>query len=255
MPLRKYYGDYDEKYFADVDQHGTIIFTSGSSGDPKTVWQPPRKSRFNSKIACIVQGITEHSVVYTCLTPTRAGGLFAQTIPALTIGATVDLDQFSPYEYVRVVNKYTHSHLTPKQAKAVMMTKGFRDLDLTGHTFLCGSEPVTWDIIEAFVERGARFICIWGMTEVGVNAIMHIFEDMDDVKGWQVRSPSNATILGNIVNCNWYIDQDECLFVDGEISVYDGWFNTKDLVVFENNSLWYKGRQDTDVDFNKPKKG
>lgn len=254
MPLRKYYDEFDEEYFWNVNEKGTLIYTSGSSGNPKPIYQPPDKIHANNAVACKVQGITKNSTVYTCLRPTRAGGLFAQTIPALAIGATVDLDRFNPYEYVRVANKYTHSHLTPKQAKGVMMTKGFKTLDLTGHTFMCGSEPVTWDIIEAFVERGARFVCIWGMTEVGVNAIMHIFENMDDVKEWQVKAPSDSTILGNIFNINWNIAED-CLWVDGDLSVYDEWFNTEDLVTHKNGALWYKGRLGTPVDFSNPKKG
>ena len=255
MPLRKYYGEFDEDYFRDANDAGIVVCTSGTSGKPKAVYQPPKKIHSNNRAACRVQGITRNSKVYTCLNPIKAGGLFAQTIPALSVGATVDLDKFNPYEYTRVVNKYTHSHLTPYQAKGVIMTKRFKRLNLTGHTFMCGSEPVTWDIIEAFIERGARVICIWGMTEVGVNAIMHIFENMNDVKEWQVKAPPNTTILGNIFNVGFSVEDNDCLMVKGDLSVYDEWFNTEDLVTMQNGALWYKGRLGVPVDFNKPRKG
>ena len=160
MPLISWYDKYDEQYFWDVAEKGTTIYTSGSSGEPKAIFQPPTKIIANSHAAIEVQGFTRKSKVYTCLSPERAGGLFAQTIPALMAYSEVTLDKFNPYEYVRQAHKYTHTHLTPKQAKGVMMTKGFKNLDLSGKTFLVGSEPVTYDIIEAFIERGARVILI-----------------------------------------------------------------------------------------------
>lgn len=254
MPLRKWYDNWNEKYFLDVVKNGITIHTSGSSGEPKEIFQPPEKILADAKNAAHVQGITKDSLVYTCLNPTRAGGLFAQTIPALLVGATVDYDKFSPYEYVRVANKYTHTHLTPKQAKAVMLTKGFQTLDLSGKIFLIGSEPVTWDIIDAFIEKGATVITIWGMTEIGVNAILHKFRSVFDVVAAKVKTPNNATILGNISYCDWKI-KDECLWVKGDICVYDDWFNTKDLVIEKNGWLFYKGRKGTPVDFNNPRKG
>lgn len=255
MPLLKWYDNYDEDYFWDVVANGVTIYTSGSSGKPKAIFNDATKIYHASNAAIEVQEITEDSYIYTCLNPTKAGGLFAQTIPGLFAGAKVDLDKFDPYEYVRVANKYTHTHLTPKQAKGVMLTKGFKKLDLTGKTFLVGSEPVTYDIIEAFIERGAKVILIWGMTEIGVNAILHVFNNMEEVQALKKITPPNSTVLGNIFNCEYRIDDNNCLWVYGNISVYDDWFNTKDQVIEKDNILFYTGRDGTPVDFNKPRKG
>lgn len=256
MPIRKTYGEYNTKYFMNVHYDGTTIKTSGTSGEPKEIFQPHYKSYANNRAAQEVQGITHESVVYTCLSPERAGGLYAQTIPAIMKGADVDLDKFSAYEYVRVADKYTHTHLTPKQAKAVMLTKGFKTLDLTGKVFLVGSEPVTYDIIEAFLDRGAIVITIWGMTEIGVNAILHRFETKEDLEKAKVITPPNATILGDIIMCETMIDSESRLWVKGNMSVHgDTWYNTKDLVCFNEGMLFYLGRDGTPVDFNNPRKG
>ena len=252
--IRQYYDEYDNGYFQNVIDNGVTIYTSGSAGDPKAIFQSPAKIQADAKFAAHIQNITKESTVYTCLNPQRAGGLFAQTIPALLVGATVDYSKFSPYEYVRVATKYTHTHLTPKQAKAVMLTKGFKTLDLTGKTFLIGSEPVTYDIIEAFINRGAKVITIWGMTEIGVNAIMEIFNSIKDVNSIKEVTPNNSTILGSIFNCNWRV-VDSCLWVCGDICVYDGWFNTNDTVIEKDGYLFYTGRSNATVDFNNPKKG
>jgi acyl-CoA synthetase (AMP-forming)/AMP-acid ligase II len=257
MSLTVWYDNWDEKYFLDVAQNGCTILTSGSSGEPKSIWQPPEKIYANTLAAIEVQELTKDSTVYTCLNPVRAGALFAQTIPALHVGAEVHLAKFNPYEYVRVADKYTHTHLTPKQAKAVMLTKGFKDLDLKNKIFLVGSEPVTFDIIEAFVERGAIVITIWGMTEIGVNAILHKFRSVFDIVAAKSLAPPNSTILGNIFYCDWKVDENNCLWVKGDMCVFDDWFNTKDQVVVDDKWgwLWYTGRDGTPVDFNNPRKG
>ena len=241
---------------SDIIVNGITIKTSGSSGVPKEIYQKPSKIIADAKNAIEVQNINEFSSIYTCLSLERAGGLFAQSIPGLLANATIDFDTFNPYKYVKVADKYTHTHLTPKQAKAVMLTKGFKTLDLTGKTFMVGSEPVTYDIIEAFIERGAKVILIWGMTEVGPNAIMHIFNNMKEVQKLKDINPPNSTPLGNIFNCEYMIDDKNNLLVKGDISVFgDNWFNTKDQVIEKDGILFYTGRDGTPVDFNKPKKG
>ena len=120
---------------------------------------------------------------------------------------------------------------------------------------MCGAEPVTYDIIESFVGQGAKFICIWGMSEIGPNAIMHIFENMDEVLAIKANTPDNSTLLGNIFNCKWKIDEENCLWVKGEICVFDDWYNTKDQVIEKDGCLFYTGRDGTPVDFNRPRKG
>lgn len=249
--------DNQRKYLLDVIDNGITIKTSGSSGEPKEVYQPPEKIKADALNAIQVQEITKDSSVYTCLSLERAGGLFAQSIPAIIAGAKLTIDTFSPYQYVRVADKYTHTHLTPKQAKAVMLTKGFKTLDLTGKVFLIGSEPVTWDIIDSFVAQGATVITIWGMTEIGVNAILHKFRSVSDVTSAKTKCPLNSTILGKISYCDWKVDENNCLWVKGDICAYEEWFNTKDKVIVDEECgwLWYTGRDNAFIDFNNPKKG
>jgi acyl-coenzyme A synthetase/AMP-(fatty) acid ligase len=255
MTICTWYDNFDENYFQNIIKNGVNIYTSGSSGTPKKIFQPPKKIHCDAQNACEVQGITQDSKIYTCLNPCKAGGLFAQTIPGLLAGAKIDLEKFNPYRYVKVAGKYTHTHLTPKQAKGVMATKGFKQLDLTNKTFLIGSEPVTFDIIDAFIDKGATVICIWGMTEIGVNAIMHRIYNKLDIEFLKKIAPKKTTILGNIFNCEYKIDKDNCLWVKGSNSVYNNWFNTKDTVIEDNGYLWYTGRYGIPVDFNKPRKG
>ena len=220
-------------------EHGVTINTSGTTGEPKSITQTPEKMKFADEIAIDSQQITKDSKIYTVCKLQHAGGLLAQTLPALRIGAEVVVEDFSAYRWVKEINKYTHSHLTPKHATAIMKTKGWRKIDLTGIWITCGSDPVPWDTISAFVEKGATVMANWGMTEVGPCAINTVFETLDKVEEYK----HELTILGDRFYCNTTIGPDGQLYIKGDISVYgDNWFATKDVVKEENNRYYYVKR-------------
>lgn len=233
---------------------GVVIKSSGSSGPPKAFYQPTGKIFAANKVAREVQCIISSSKIYTVMKLTHAGGLFGQTIPALEIGAYVFSEKFNPYQFVKKINSFTHSHITPLHAKAIMKTKGFWDLDLSEQTITCGAEPVTWDIIEAFVSRGCTFIVNWGMSEIGPIAINHTFTCMQEVERVKAICPENATVMGIDKYCNYKIEDGE-LVVKGDICIYDDWYYTQDKVIEIDNILFYTGRTNKEVDFNNPSKG
>jgi len=240
--------------FRQILSNGIVIHSSGTSGSPKSYFQSPLKIKTANEVALNRQQISKSSKVYTCCKLTHAGGLLAQTLPALEIGAEVDIEDFNAYSFVRKIKNYTHSHITPLHAKAIMMTKGFRNLDLTGVWITCGADPITWDIIESFVSKGARFLANWGMSEVGPIAINTLFDSMDKVFYYKSLCPSNATILGDIASCDFKITDRE-LWVRGNISIYEDWYATKDLVVNNQGILFYQGRTNKEIDLWNPMKG
>ena len=235
-------------------QNGITISSSGTSGTAKQFFQPPRKLKIANDIARHVQEIDRHSRIYTCCKTTHAGGLLAQTLPALEIGASVDIVDFSAYDWVRDIQNYTHTHITPLHAKAIMSTKNFYSLDLKGITVTCGADPVTWDIITTFVSQGAKFITNWGMTEIGPLAINMTFDSLDLVERYASLGPLNSTIMGDTAFCDTDIRNGE-LFVKGDICIYDDWYGTRDKVVDVAGTLFYLGRTNTNIDINSPRKG
>ena len=213
---------------------GTALPTSGTTGAPKRIFQPPHKLSAANSVARQVQDITVNSRILTVCTLTHAGGLLAQTLPAVEVGALVDIQKFNPYSWVRQITDYTHSHLTPDMARAVIKTRGFNTLNLSGITIMCGSDRVHSRIIQSFIDRGATFITNWGMTEVGPVAINQTFNPGDTVN-------TTETIMGNCVHCDVKIEDNQ-LFVRGDICVYDDWFATGDLVTYNNGVYYYLGR-------------
>jgi len=235
-------------------ENGIEIYSSGTSGTPKAFFQTAEKIEAANRVALQAQQINQHSKIYTCCKTTHAGGLLAQTLPALSIGAHVDIEQFNAYEFVRKIRNYTHTHITPLHAKAIMLTKGFKNLDLSGVWVTCGADPVTWDIIEAFVERGATFMTNWGMSEIGPIAVNTVFTNIGQVRAIKEFSPDHATLMGNVFWCDWRIKNNE-LVVKGDISIFNGWYPTKDRVVIYNDFMYYVGRTNKDVDLCVPRKG
>lgn len=240
--------------FKDIFENGVTIYSSGTSGKPSPYFQSPDKLTISSRVAAVAQGIRSSSKVYTCCKTTHAGGLLAQTLPALAVGAKVDIVNFSAYDFVRDINNYTHTHITPRHAKAIMATKGFQTLNLSGVSVTCGADPVTWDIIEAFVSKGAKFIANWGMSEVGPIAINIVFEDLDEVHYLKESAPANSTIMGRNKHCHYKVVNGE-LWVKGDICIYDGWYPTRDQVVVQNDILYYVGRTNKEIDIWNPQKG
>lgn len=215
---------------------GTALPTSGTSGTPKRIFQPPHKLAAANSVARQVQDITVNSRILTVCTLTHAGGLLAQTLPAVEVGALVDIQKFNPYSWVRQIIDYTHSHLTPDMARAVIKTRGFSSVNLTGITIMCGSDRVHSSIIQSFIDRGATFIANWGMTEVGPVAINSTFNPGDAVT-------ITKSIMGNQMYCDTKIVDGE-LLVKGDICVYDDWYHTGDLVTYNNGVYYYLGRID-----------
>jgi len=220
-------------------KNGITLLSSGTTGTPKQLFQTPEKLRAANRAAIESQKLSKNSKVYTVCKTQHAGGLLAQTLPAHSIGAKVTIEDFNAYRFMRVIHNYTHTHLTPDHAKAIMGTKGFREATFNGITVTCGSDRVEWNIIREFVKRGATFIANWGMTEVGPIAINKTYIDIDQID--ENTSPAGTTILGNNYFCIWRV-VDGRLFVRGDISIYDDWYDTGDKVIFQNSNLYYNGR-------------
>jgi acyl-CoA synthetase (AMP-forming)/AMP-acid ligase II len=240
--------------FSEILQNGITISSSGTSGKSKDYFQSPQKLEYANKVALMAQHIDSSSKIYTCCKITHAGGLLAQTLPAMSIGAKVDIVPFNAYRFVEEIVNYTHTHITPLHARAIMLTKGFHDLDLTGVWVTCGADPVPWEIIEAFVKRGATFMVNWGMSEIGPIAINTVFNSAEKIARYKQSAPNNATILGDVSWCQYKIVEEE-LVVKGTICVFDGWYYTKDRVVNSEGILYYLGRTNKNVDLWNPQKG
>ena len=225
---------------------GVHVKSSGTTGPQKHIFRTPENLKECNKIAIECQQITKKSKIYTVCKMEHAGGLLAQTLPAFSIGAEVTVEDFNAYKFVKKINKYTHTHLAPGHAKAIIKVKGFKNLNLKGIWVTCGSDPVEWYIIESFVKQGATFMANWGMSEIGPMTINKIFYDLDQIE--EVKR--KETILGDTYYCDWKIENNE-LFVKGDTCIYDDWFNTQDIIKLSEGTpyvIYYVGRKQDKID-------
>ena len=219
---------------------GIGITSSGTTGEPKLIWRSPDNLRACNEVAINAQKLTSKSKVLTVTKTDHAGGLLLQTLPAYTLGCKViDVEKFNPWTFIKKVKNYTHTFLTPEQMKAVMMTKGFKDCDLTGIRILGGSNPVSWEMIEAFVLKGALVQPNWGMSEIGPMVINAEINSIDDVEYFKNENP----ILGNTYWCDWKVVKGE-LYVKSDMCIEPGWFATGDMVsVNDAETMYSQGRK------------
>jgi len=226
--------------FDDILNNGTTISSSGTTGDPKKIYRTPDNLRACIKVAIDAQKLTQHSRVLTVTRMTHAGGLLTQTLPAYSIGADFKVQQFNAFRFLKDFNDYTHTFLAPAQMAALMNTKGFQTADLSGKHILGGSDPVTWEMIEAFVSKGAVVQPNWGMSEIGPITINTTFDSLEKVYTYK-NSLHKGTILGDVFYCDWKI-VNGLLHVKGPTSINNDWMNTFDEVLNFNGVLYYRGR-------------
>jgi acyl-CoA synthetase (AMP-forming)/AMP-acid ligase II len=220
--------------------NGTTITSSGTTGPAKTIYRSPENLQAISKQALDAQRITKSSRILTVQRMTHAGGLLAQTIPAFTIGCDITIQPFNAFSFLRDFMNYTHTSLSPGHLTMLMSRHNFHDYDLTGKWILAGSDPITWDMITAFVKQGATLQCNWGMSEVGPVAINHIFTNLDEIEHY--KSLSTGTPLGTVSYCETDII-DGILQVKGDIVYKDGWLDTGDIVEQKGGMFYYHGRK------------
>jgi len=229
--------------WAGIFKSGVTIRSSGTTGDPKDIYRSPDNLKACIDVAVSAQKLTQRSKVLTVTRMTHAGGLLTQTLPAYYIGAEFKIKQFNAFTFLKDFANYTHTFLAPAQMTALMNTKGFANCDLTGKRILGGSDPVTWEMIEAFVSKGAIVQPNWGMSEIGPITINIEFDSIDKVQYVKERCPDDYTIMGDTYYCDWKIVDHE-LYVKGPTCIYDDWFATGDIVALDmGKRMYYLGRK------------
>ena len=161
---------------ADADaapQPGDVmrVYTSGTSGEPKAAVHTQAGMVANIGIALAVQGLTANDRVLAVLPLFHVGGLCIQVLPALAVGAAVNLHpRFDAAAWLHDVATWrpSTSLLVPAVMQAVQAHPGWPSADLSSLRFLnCGSQVVPVALIQAFHQRGVPVAQVYGSTETG----------------------------------------------------------------------------------------
>lgn len=223
-----------EPNFHNILEQGVEITSSGTTGPAKTIKRTPKDLLASAKTAIEAQCITKQSRIYTCTRMTHAGGLLLQSLPAYTLGCDIKITKFNAFTFLKEFEDYSHTFLPPAMVQALMMTKDFKTCKLDGKFFAMGSDLVPAKHIQAFIDKGATVQANWGMSEIGPCVINKTFKPGDTVEC--------DGIVGDTKWCDYKIEHNQ-LYVKSDMCVYDGWFNTGDLVYVKNDCIYYLGRK------------
>jgi fatty-acyl-CoA synthase len=158
-----------------------LLYTSGTTGQPKGVMLPHRMIVWNGYNTVVGWQLRADDVspIFTPLY--HAGGLGAFLAPIFTIGGTVVLHRgFDAAEVWRTIEEEGCTVVlgVPTIFKLLMDDPGFQTADLSRvRWFISGGAPLPTYLIEAFQRRGVVFKQGYGLTEVGVNCFAMTVEE------------------------------------------------------------------------------
>ena len=148
-----------------------LVYTSGTSGQPKGVVHSQSGLVWNCVIATHAQELTPDDHVLSTLPMFHVGGLCIQTLPALHAGAAVTLHaRFEAGAWLADVAKRrpTLSLMVPATMRAVLEHPDFAKTDLSSLKLLvAGSSTIPASMIGAMHARGLPVGQVYGATETG----------------------------------------------------------------------------------------
>ncbi len=154
----------------DPDDVSTIVYTSGTTGNPKGVLLTHGNILTNSRQASLLANIDEKDVILCFLPLFHVNGLVITGTSPLSMGSQIILRRnFSASEFWECVAKYRVSIFSgvPTVYQILLATPGHEGLDLSSLRYgVCGAAPMPVEAIRRF-EEAFNMIIIegYGLTE------------------------------------------------------------------------------------------
>ncbi|MDP2340488.1 MAG: long-chain fatty acid--CoA ligase [Deltaproteobacteria bacterium] len=164
-----------------IDDAWIILYTSGTTGNPKGALLPYRQVAFNAlnTIVALDLSSSDKTVTYTPLFHT--GGLHVLTTPLLMNGGAIVLcDGFDPARVLALTSSERCTILfgVPTTFERMADTELFRSGQLDVRVALCGGAPCPKSLIEVWNGKGVVFKQGYGLTECGPNVLNLNAEDV-----------------------------------------------------------------------------
>jgi fatty-acyl-CoA synthase len=240
-----------------IQEGGLLFRTSGSSGNPKWVFQPRKHIVINAQIARNSQTIDPGSRILSHLTMSHTGGVNMQLMPALISGASINLRRsFSIVDTIEALKekKVSHMIMVPAHYRLIKSQVLFHAYNQRVEV-LTGSAPVSLNMTQDLRSRGFSTRGVYGLTEVGPFICQTLFEAYNcDRKGFLLGTAVKPHLLflnkkGQIEIespiANFYFNAPTRRFTP--ISNEEGRVVTNDLGYVRDGHFFYLGRSDRQI--------
>lgn len=236
----------EEVVTAGADVGGILFATSGSTSQPKFVFQSQESLLQNAQRAAAFQNINPDSRVWCQLTFSHTGGLNMQVLPGLLSGARLVIE--ADINHLPNVN-CTHLILVPTQwnllgRKAWWKKFKFSDSPLV----LTGSSPVPQNLFVDIQNKGGRAVGVYGLTEIGPflctapnsvelpeGAVSLLGTPLKEFE-FQIHEPTGELwIKGPCVGALWDAENKSLISLINK----QGWFQTGDQVLEANGAYYF----------------
>ena len=253
-----------------IDEPHEIMFTSGTTGEPKGVVWTDGAVLWNSLQQLADFQIGPRHSSYTTVDQYNLGGRHDFTWPMLQQGATVHVKPSGGFDAERVVsyvaeNRITHILWAPTMLYEILRVPNLASYDLTSlRVIVCGGETVSpatmLRVQESFPE--ADFIQAYGLTEVGgtvsftrprdavakpgsvgkpaLNVEMRLLDSQG--QGVAEGVAGEITIRAPTVTAGYWLEPELTAQ-----RVVDGWLHTGDMGYLDGDGFLYIAGRKSDV--------
>jgi len=244
----------------DLETPYAILYTSGTTGNPKGAILPHRQILFNAINTVISWGLTEKDVspVYTPMF--HGGGLFVFLTPLFYAGGRIVLARdFDPAASLRWIMEEGCTVIlgVPTLFQMWMESDYFEQADFSQvHFFISGGAPCPPQVMQAWRDKkGVVFRQGYGLTEVGTNCFSMTDEDSEPKTGsvgkpifhseMRIVDPESGADLGSgiagellirgphVTSGYWRNPEATAK------SIIDGWFHTGDMAHMDEDGFYY----------------
>jgi fatty-acyl-CoA synthase len=246
-----------------IDDMATLLYTSGTTGQPKGVIGTFRMMRDTIIHAALHAGLHGASRALTSAPMFHSAGLYGFSMPIFHYGGTLYImKRWDPARYLELMTDpdlgITHTIGVPVQYAMIAELPEFRDASFpTLQVAGVGAAPVPDELLDVWAEKGVNLATVYGLTEafsvcylppqtarekpgsVG-HRMMHTRLKVADAEGERVKPGVVGEIMikGPAVTPGYWKAPDET-----EAAFLDGWFKTGDAGrIDDEGSIYIVGR-------------